>query len=219
LDTVDPTDELAVALLARAAYFAPGEPIPRDLLVSTVDLPDEEEPGAALRIEEALQRLGELGLLETEESGALRLHRLLATFVRDMAVDMEAQEAVEAALLETAGSLIHEGYPTPLLVLQPHLRAATDATKEREDEQTALLCNQLGRYLQMIGEYTEALLTWSERWRSGRRCWGPSILAPSWCSKIWQALKGMGDKTNFLSKALLISKALTGRPGGVIQCG
>jgi hypothetical protein len=32
----DPTDATALALLARAAYFAPGEPIPRDLLLTTV---------------------------------------------------------------------------------------------------------------------------------------------------------------------------------------
>jgi tetratricopeptide (TPR) repeat protein len=154
LDTTDPTDASAVALLARAARFAPGEPIPRELLLSTLDLPGDDHD-AALRAEDALQRLGELGLLETEETGALRLHRLLATFVRDTTGDTEAQEAVEEALLEIVGSLLAEGYPTPLLVLQPHLRAVTDTAQEREDEQAALLCNQLGYYLRMIGEYTE----------------------------------------------------------------
>ena len=36
LDPADPTDASALALLARAAYFAPGQPIPRDLLLATI---------------------------------------------------------------------------------------------------------------------------------------------------------------------------------------
>jgi hypothetical protein len=69
---------------------------------------------------------------------------------------VKAQAAVEGTLLEAVGSLIGEGYPAPLLILQPHLRVATDSAQERDDEQAALLCNQLGYYLQMIGEYAEA---------------------------------------------------------------
>jgi tetratricopeptide (TPR) repeat protein len=155
LDPADPIDDSAVKLLARVARFAPGEPIPRGLLISTLDLPDDD-PDAMLRAEDGLSRLAELGLLESEEAGALRLHRLLAAFVRNEADDVEAQAAVEEALLEAVGNLLEEGYPAPLLVLQPHLWAVTDAAQEREDEQAAFLCNQLGRYLQMIGEYAEA---------------------------------------------------------------
>ncbi len=155
LNTADPTDALAVALLARAARFAPGEPIPRDLLRSVLDLPDDD-PDAMLRAGDAVRRLVELGLLQAEEAGALRVHRLIAAFVRGAVADAEAQAAVERTLLEVVGNLIDEGYPAPLLILQPHLRAATDSAQEREDEQAALLCNQLGYYLQMIGEYAEA---------------------------------------------------------------
>jgi hypothetical protein len=67
LDAADPTDRLAVALLARVAHFAPGEPIPRDLLRATLNLPgdDPDAPEAG----EALNRLAELGLIETDEEG------------------------------------------------------------------------------------------------------------------------------------------------------
>jgi hypothetical protein len=44
---------------------------------------------------------------------------------------------VEAALLKTVA------LPNVL----PHLQAVTDAAKEREDKQAALLCEQLGNYL------------------------------------------------------------------------
>jgi tetratricopeptide (TPR) repeat protein len=155
LNTTDPTDALAIALLARAARFAPGEPIPRDLLRTTLDL-REDDPDAMLRAGDAVRRLVELGLLQAEETGALRLHRLLAAFVRSAAADAEAQAAVESTLLGVVGRLIDEGYPGPLLILQLHLRVVTDSAQERGDEQAALLCNQLGYYLQMIGEYAEA---------------------------------------------------------------
>jgi hypothetical protein len=41
LDRAKTVDALALDLLARAAYFAPGEPIPRDLLLKTVKLGDD----------------------------------------------------------------------------------------------------------------------------------------------------------------------------------
>jgi tetratricopeptide (TPR) repeat protein len=84
------------------------------------------------------------------------LHRLLAAFVRRVVSDPEAQPAVEQALLGTVGDLLDAGYPEPLVALLPHLRAVTDAAKEREDERAAFLCNRLGACLRMTGAYTEA---------------------------------------------------------------
>ena len=57
--------------------------------------------------------LGELGLLEAQEAGALRILRLMAAFIRNVKVDEEeAQGAVEAALLEVVGPRIDKGYLT-----------------------------------------------------------------------------------------------------------
>ena len=77
-------------------------------------------------VEDALQRLVELGLLKREADGALVLHRLLVAFVQQGEGAGEAQEAVEEALLGEANQLNSEGYPAPLLEWQPHLRAVTD---------------------------------------------------------------------------------------------
>jgi hypothetical protein len=89
LDPADPTNAHALALLARAAYFAPGQPIPRDLLLATV-AGAEEAPEATLQAQDALRRLRDLGLLELDVADAVRLHRLLAAFVRVVARDGEA---------------------------------------------------------------------------------------------------------------------------------
>jgi tetratricopeptide (TPR) repeat protein len=156
LDASDPPDALAQALLSRAAYFAPGEPIPRALLLTTVDMAADDFK-AALDAERALARLVELGLLEAEAEGALRLHRLLAAFVQGVGAGDEAQAAVEEALLvELDKRLDQAGFLGQMVPLQLHLRAVTDTALDREDEQTADLCNRLGYYLDQIGDYAGA---------------------------------------------------------------
>jgi tetratricopeptide (TPR) repeat protein len=159
LDPADPTDALALALLSRAAYFAHGEPIPRKLLVAT--LGQDDDPERALQAEDGLARLVELGLLEVEAEGALRLHRLVGAFVHGVAADDEARAAVEGALLVEAPrlnwwSLNWTGHRAPLRAWQAHLRAVTDVARKREDERAARLCNALGDHLNMIGDYAGA---------------------------------------------------------------
>jgi tetratricopeptide (TPR) repeat protein len=155
LDARDTTDALALALLARTAYFAPGEPIPRDVLLATLSQ-NADNLDTALAREDALQRLYGLGLVEPTASGAVRLHRLLAAFVQSAHSDPEAQTAVEQTMLTIASRLNAAGDPRPLLALEVHLRAVTDAAQRREDTQAARLCNELGFHLRTIGQYAEA---------------------------------------------------------------
>jgi tetratricopeptide (TPR) repeat protein len=155
LDPADVIDALAIQLLARAAWFAPGEPIPREILLSTLDLPDDDMD-ALLDAEDAIIRLVELGLLEMGTGGALRLHRLLSAFVHQAAEDADAQTAVERAMLTVASKVNAGSDPRPLLTVQPHLRAVADAARNRTDEQAILLCNSLGYHLQMMGDYAGA---------------------------------------------------------------
>jgi hypothetical protein len=141
-DRLDPTkaiDSLALALLARAACFAPGQPIPRDLLLATVELPDAPARRLASR---AINRLIALGLVEAQTDAALRLHRLLASFAQDSTTDAIAQKAVEDALYATATQLNNAGYPAPLLELQAHLRYITTRAMRRQDHLAALLDSQ-----------------------------------------------------------------------------
>jgi hypothetical protein len=80
LDADEPSDALARRLLACAAWFAPGAPIPRRLLLLAGEI-DPEDSAARRQAAGALARLAALGLIEVEQDGALRLHRLLAHFV------------------------------------------------------------------------------------------------------------------------------------------
>ena len=156
LNQEDPTDALALALLARAAYFAPGEPIPRELLLKTLEL-DEEDLEVPIRAEKALGRLTVLGLLEQGGSGSVLMHRLVAELAQE-SVDAEAARvAVEESLFLEANRLNQTGYPVPLVVWQPHLRAVVEEAQQREDERAARLCNELGGHLGMIGDFSGAL--------------------------------------------------------------
>ncbi len=157
LRSADAIDGLALALLARAAHFVPGEPIPQALLLATV-LPDDADLDARLDAEDALRRLADLGLVNREAAGAVRLHRLLAHYVLNAAEETkaEAQTAVAEAVLAEANRLNNEGIPGPLLVWQGHLRYVTEAALATRDETAASLCNTLGFHLNMVGLYGEA---------------------------------------------------------------
>ncbi len=150
LSPADATDALALALLARAAHFAPGEAIPHDLLFATVDIDDD------LLATDALDRLVTLGLLEDDGASGLTLHRLLTVFVGTVAQDSTAQAAVEQAMIRRAFDLNDQGIPAPLLALQLHLRHITEAALGRSDDTTATLATNLGFFLQMIGNYAGA---------------------------------------------------------------
>lgn len=95
-------------ILARAACLAPGEPIPHQLLLRTLDLP-ENDLEAILQAEDALTRLMELGLLQPETDQAVRLHRLVVAFIREVAGSLvePTQTAVEITLGQ-AGAYVFE---------------------------------------------------------------------------------------------------------------
>jgi tetratricopeptide (TPR) repeat protein len=157
LDSTDPIDALALKLLVRAAHFAPGEPIPRALLLATLQL-DESKTEALMEAEDALYRLQEVGLLTIDkQDGSSTLHRLLARFVQGTAPDDAAQAAVEQVIADTAEELNEKGIPTLLLPLLPHLRHATDNALPRVDEQAATLANELSSCLEtMFADYAAA---------------------------------------------------------------
>jgi tetratricopeptide (TPR) repeat protein len=152
LDPEDEIDALAWALLARAAYFAPGEPISREFLVKTVSLDDGAE--ATLRAEDALGRLMALGLLE--QGDAPVLHRLIGELARGLEPGDEARDAVEDAVYLEVERFAKAGLPAPLLQWQPHLRAVTDRALIRDDPRAASLCSASGYYLWMVGDFAGA---------------------------------------------------------------
>jgi len=156
LDATDATDALARALLARVAYFAPGEPIPRDLISQTLNQSDTDFE-IKLQSEDALIRLVELGLVEVSVEGALRQHRLLTAFTRAVSRhEALAQEAVENTILTVFETSNQTGNLRQMRVLEPHLRAITELAMKRKDEQAVHLCSVLGNRLREGANYSDA---------------------------------------------------------------
>ncbi len=151
LDPQKPADALALKLLARAACLAPGEPIPRDLLKETA-----AEDLSARQFGQALRRLVGLGLVESIDNGALRMHRLISAFVAETVADNQAFLDAEQVLLRRLRQINHDGYPLRAAPIQAHLRHVADRALARSDEPAAALCNALGYLLRAQGDLAGA---------------------------------------------------------------
>ncbi len=176
LSPTDANDELALALLARAAWFAPGEPIPRELLQATVGLNADGPSEERLRVADAIKRLHALGLTQPGTAGAIRLHRLVVAFVRERLTDRAAQADVERALLAISAALAEVGDIASMVPLQQHLRAVTELSVGREDDRAGDLLAVLGHYLWLIADYEGAQVYLERCLVLRRRSASPDVL-------------------------------------------
>jgi tetratricopeptide (TPR) repeat protein len=190
----DGIDRSALALLSRVAWFAPGEPVPRDLLRLSAGLA-ADDADAAMGFEDGLERLSSLGLLENQQQGSLVLHRLLADFVRTAAGDaVEAREAVEGALLAGARNINQAGYPGPLVAWQLHLRAVAEQADETSGENAASLLNSLGYHLKAIADFTGARGAFERALAIDEAAFGPDHPAVAIdVNNLGDVLKDLGD--------------------------
>ncbi|HEY1014034.1 MAG TPA: tetratricopeptide repeat protein [Herpetosiphonaceae bacterium] len=148
---LDPAgDKLALGLLARAAFLAPGTPIPLDLLLASVDLSAEDTGGHM-----ALGRLADLGFVTLGEDG-VAVHRLVHSFVSNVVQAEGAQAAVETALIAAAAATNDAGYPAATAPLLGHLGWIIQQGAGREDLAMAALCSNLGYHYYAIGDFPMA---------------------------------------------------------------
>ncbi len=157
LELEDSNDVLAHSLLICMAHFAPGEPIWYELLVRMA-ISQLNDVTDMLQVADGLSRLIELGLADTEQDHVIRMHRLVAAFVRQVAADQvrATQQAVEQVVFDEMQRTDRVGYPLPLLARQVHLRSVVDLAHQREDERSADLCMELSAYLWQISEFEDA---------------------------------------------------------------
>ena len=147
-------DRLALELLSRSSCFAPGQPIPRDLLFGKFE--DDEECSAKV-YSDAVGRLLSLGLLKQEEDGRLILHRLLVLFVKHRAKDIANSQFTVEKIVQTEANIINQsGLPAPLLLWQGHLRVVAEEAEKRKSKAVGELFNSLGWHLHVLGDYAGA---------------------------------------------------------------
>jgi hypothetical protein len=177
LDGEAPEDILARSALARAAWFAPGEPIPPFLLRRSLAVDESDEDGM-LCYEDGLARLVGLGLVERGAAGETVLHRLVAAFVQGRVVydrttaaavvvllrlvasfvrgrtadDRAALTAVEEAVAGAASEQNQAGVPGSLLAWQPHLRAVAERARKDRSRHAGWLLSEVGNHLRMVAD-------------------------------------------------------------------
>lgn len=148
LDPGDAQAQQARALLARAAYFAPGEPFPSDVLAAATALGEAARP--------VIGRLADLGLVNQERS-ALRIHRLVAAYARSALADATAPGAVRRALtLKTEQAYAQRDAATARQLL-PHLSLHAHDEQPLAVEETVALWNALPFALELDGDLAGGL--------------------------------------------------------------
>ena len=219
LERKAPDVGLAKALLARAACLAPGEPFPAALLRATID-----EGIDSLDVSDALRALEQVGLLERAGSaaeaatpgGACRLHRLIGRFVAgELAEEMDvARAAVEGTVSRLAYQQTTAGDPRALREWEIHLRHATDAAFDREDDDAATLCNNLGYYLQMSGDLAGARPYYEQALAVYERVLGPEHPHTATAvNNMGRLLSSMGDLAGarpYFERALAVREHVLG---------
>jgi len=213
LDRAVGIDALAMRALARLACFAPGEPVPRWLLLASLDIGDDD--GAQMQATNALQRLTDLGLGEAERDGALVLHRLLVAFIRHTVDDLpEALAAVEGTVEREADKMISAGYPAPLQAWQAHLRAVAEAAAEAGGERASGLLLSLGNHLRMIADLDGAQAAFERALAIGEATLGPDHPSVAiYVNNLGRVLQDKGDldgAQDAFKRALAIDEATLG---------
>ena len=163
LDSDDEIDVMAQQLLALGANFAPGEPVPRALLLSAA-VDEEKTDGDDLMVnllfEDGLSRLVTFGFLKEEDQGVVDMHRLVAAFVqRTLPEDTlkRAQLTVEKVLINALANQQEVSWGLATLAFSPsHLHHLANKVQTRADEQAAHIVNLWAGYLRDTGAFQEA---------------------------------------------------------------
>jgi len=159
LNPHEETDAFAHKLLFCTACFAPGEPIPNDLLLATVPNGEDEVEDlmAELLAVDGLARLVALGFVRAEGQETVVMHRLVAQYIKEVLEDDGAQMAVENKIIEVA---MEQSLGTWALASQRfppvHLRYIMEQALARQDLNSARLVNLWGYYLGDIGDFEAA---------------------------------------------------------------
>ncbi|MCG8095038.1 MAG: tetratricopeptide repeat protein, partial [Candidatus Thiodiazotropha endolucinida] len=173
LEPEDTTDTIALNLLSEAAVLAPGEPIPRQLLLA-ISQPEQPDEDFLIVQAEALQRIQDLGLLQSEADGSLVIHRLVGLFVRQQTVDWESTcERVEIQLCSQANKIYEQGLPAPLISWRAHLKHLAEQADTRGSEVAGRLWNSWGNHLHMVADYAGARVAYERALAIFEAAFGP----------------------------------------------
>jgi tetratricopeptide (TPR) repeat protein len=138
-------------LLRQIAVCVAGEFIPPELFTATPSGTTDMHS-----LQEGLNKLQGMGLVELNEMGEVRMHRLVAWLIREILQGREAQSRVEKAILSVAVTSNQTGNLDRIWPLLVHLKYFTDQNLRKKNRQAARLATELGNYLESIGDFPGA---------------------------------------------------------------
>jgi len=175
LDGNGEADALAIKLFHLASHFAPVS-ISRELLSASAGLNSEERDDRH-KADDALARLGDLGLIAEEPDRRLLLHRLLREFARLHPPAGSDEKvfagAVAKAVFNFASKENKTGIPQQLAAEVPHLREIAVAADKRESPFAVGLFNELGYHLKTVAAYIEAKVRFRRALEIAEKAYGP----------------------------------------------
>jgi tetratricopeptide (TPR) repeat protein len=206
LERSDPAGRPALAVLARAASFAPGRPVPRPVLL---------DAAADTRSAESVVRLVDLGLLDADGDELVRLHSSVADLVRTSVPNPQAQAAAEEAMVAWARAANDSGAADARLLAVPHLDLATRAAiGPADNERVAALCYELGRALWSAGDLRRARAQLERALEIRQQLLGESddrtVATLSALGSLLQAQGDLAGAQAALERALELSEATLG---------
>jgi tetratricopeptide (TPR) repeat protein len=206
MERADPAGRPALAVLALAAWFAPGRPVPRPVLL---------QAAADTRSAESVVRLVDLGLLEPDGEELVRLHRVMFELVRASDPDPAAYFVAADAMIAWARAANDGGDADGRLLALPHLDlAARSAGEPANDERVAAVCFELGRSLWAAGDLRRARAQLERALEIRQRLLGENDLRTiATLSALGSLLQAQGDLAgaqSALERALELSEATLG---------
>ena len=233
LNPQEEIDYFALELLRRAAVFAPGEAIPKELLLNSCNYWKIRSFSDIKRLvkrnrrahyeakdasyEEALKRLVNLGLLKPEEANRFKLHRLTSLFVRRLIDDDEAYVDVEEAVYREASSKHKGGDLVHVVEWQVHLRHITDSVLQRGSNKAAELSREFANHLTDVGSGEAALAYFEQALQRFDQTLGEMNITTAGCRNDYGLGLKAADKTSEaeiqLERAFEVRKLLEKPPG------
>lgn len=152
-------------LFHAAAWCAPNQPIPLELLIETSRFFHPEDT------EDALARLENAGLLRVEHAGAV-LHPLLSRFGQIQDAGQLALRQMSAALASVTKAAIDANAPRQFAPLLPHLERVCRAADEIELENVSVLWNNLAYHYHDLAQHELALDAYQRALAADQRQYG-----------------------------------------------
>lgn len=153
-------DALARAFFISAGYLAPNVPISHNIFYTIATEVNSEGSAMDEDIEDiadkSISRLQNLGLIRHAQSSHSLIHPLLARFAQKQAEDSRPLNILTQKMLLLSGDALATRLPSEFGNLRQHMESLTKFVQNIELISASALWNNLGKYYQLVAEYTLA---------------------------------------------------------------